>query len=328
MALAAAGAAAVVAAAGAAGAEEPKATASASKTEVAIGQRFTVDVSVRGPEGAVYTFPPEPGNEQVELRTWRPPAATPPSPLPAGTHRYDAEVFAVGEAEVPAITVGYRLADGTEGQVPTKPVALRVLSVLPKDPKEQKLADVRGPVGLDVGVAFWAALALALAALAGLAWWWRRRRPRADARVLPAAPPAAPDAEALAALDRLAASRLSERGDYRAFYITLAAILKLYLERRLGAPVVEMTTAEMIAFLRETPHHNELVPTMRDLSGAADQVKFARGEGQAEEAERHLAAARGLVQSLEARRREAEAAARAAAERAAGEKPGRERVVA
>jgi hypothetical protein len=306
--------------------EEPKATATASKTEVAIGQPFTVDVTVSGPEGAVYSFPPEPGTEQVELRTWRAPASGSPSPLPAGTHRYDAAVFAVGEAEVPAITVGYRLPDGTEGQVTTKPVTLRVVSVLPKDPKEQKLADVRGPVALDVGPAFWVALGMALLAIAGLGWWWLGQRRAAAVPAAPAAPPLSPDAEAMAAFDRLAAAHLVERGDYRAFYIALAGILKLYLERRLAAPVVEMTTAEMIAFLRETPYHAELVSPMRDLSGAADQIKFARGAGLAQEAERHLASARGLVRSLEARLREAEAAARAEAERSAAAKAGREKV--
>jgi hypothetical protein len=310
---------------GAAAAEAPTASVTASKTEVAVGQAFTVDVTVSGPDGAAYTFPPEPGSEQVDLRTWRPPAgASPAAPSPSA-HRYEAAVFAVGEADIPAITIGYRLADGTEGQVSTKPLPIRVVSVLPKDPKEQKLADVRGPVALEDGPAFWVALALAIAVLAALVWWWRRR-PCAAAPAAPSAPPVPPDVEALQALDRLASARLVERGDYRGFYIALTGVLKLYLERRLGAPVVEMTTAEMIAFLRDVPHHDELVPTMRDLAGAADQIKFARGEGLAQEAERHLAAARALVRSLEARFQAAEAEARAEAERAAGTKRGRERV--
>ena len=38
-----------------------------------------------------------------------------------------------------------------------RPIPLRVASVLPKDPKEQKLADIRGPVSLAIGRAFWIA---------------------------------------------------------------------------------------------------------------------------------------------------------------------------
>jgi hypothetical protein len=316
---------AAIGAGGSAAAEEPTASVTASKTEVAVGQAFTVDLTVNGPEGAAYTFPPEPGNDQVELRTWRPPAGASPTASSPNAHRYDAAVFAVGEAEIPAITIGYRLADGTEGQVTTNPVAIRVLSILPKDPKEQKLVDVRGPVTLDVGPSFWVALAIALGALVAFVWWWRQR-PRAAAAAASSAAPVSPEVEAFQALDRLAAARLVERGDYRGFYIALTGVLKLYLERRLRAPVVEMTTAEMIAFLRDTPQHDELVSTMRDLAGAADQIKFARGEGLAQEAERHLAAARSLVRSLEARFQAAEAEARAEAERAAAAKRGRERV--
>ena len=98
----------------------------------------------------------------------------------------------------------------------------------------------------------------------------------------------------------MASGRLP-RGEYRPFYIELTAIAKRYLERRLEAPILEMTTAEMLAHLRASPHGIDLVSPLRDLAGAADQIKFARGTGLQAEAERHLAALRGLVRTLEAR---------------------------
>jgi len=70
--------------------------------------------------------------------------------------------------------------------------------------------------------------------------------------------------------------------------------------------VLEMTTAETTAFLRGHSHGSELLPVVRDLAQAADQIKFARGEGLAEAAERHLAAVGTLVSALEARLRPAE----------------------
>jgi hypothetical protein len=42
-------------------------------------------------------------------------------------------------------------------------------------------------------------------------------------------------------------------------------------------------------------------PLLRDLSGAADRIKFAQGSGAIEEGERHLSAVRALVDGLEAR---------------------------
>ncbi|MFI5006497.1 MAG: hypothetical protein ACHQKZ_03625 [Solirubrobacterales bacterium] len=281
--------------------EEPKAAATASKAEVSVGEAFTVEVRATGPAGTTFTFPPEVVQDTFELRS----APAGVSPLPAGVHRYVAGVFALGDAQVPAIPVRYRLGDGTESEVSTAPVALKVTSLLPRDKGEQKLADIRGPMGVPIGRAFWIGVGVLIILLTGLAWWlWLRRNRKAPvaAAVVPAL---APDEEALSALDALLASGRLARGEYRPFYIELTAVAKRYLERRTGAPVVEMTSAEMLAHLRSSPHAGLLAAPMRDLAGAADQIKFARGAGLHDEAERHLAAVRALIQALEAQIRPA-----------------------
>jgi hypothetical protein len=282
--------------------EEPKATARASKAEVSVGETFVVEVQATGPAGAVFTFPAETVEETVELRTAAAPSP-PASALLPGTHRYEAGVFALGDVQVPPIPVHYRLPSGTEGEVKTAPLPLKVVSLLPREKDEQKLADIRGPVGLAVGRAFWISLAALTAAVAVLAFWlWSRRRKK----VAPAdtsAPALAADEEALRALDALMASGRLARREYRPFYIELSTIAKAYLERRLGSPILEMTTAEMLASLRASAHGTDLLAPMRDLAGAADQIKFARGAGLAAEAERHIAAVRDLILGLEARRK-------------------------
>ncbi|HXB56687.1 MAG TPA: hypothetical protein VN461_18100 [Vicinamibacteria bacterium] len=273
----------------------PRARATAAKTEVTVGETFVVEVTAEGPAGTLFSFPPDAGDDRVEL--WTVPGA---QPLPPAQHRYQALVLTLGEAEVPGIAVRYRLPTGSEGEISTAPVPLRVLSLLPKDPKEQKLAEIRGPLPLSIGRAFWIAVALALVALAGLtAWLWSRRRRRERPAV--AAPPLAPYQEALQSLDSLAASGFLARGEHRAFYITLTAIAKRYLERRLKAPVLEMTSAEMMAFLRQGPFEADLLPALKDLSRAADQIKFALGRGLPAEGDRHLAAILDLVRRLETR---------------------------
>ena len=68
-----------------------------------------------------------------------------------------------------------------------------------------------------------------------------------------------------------------------------------------------MTTAETLAFLRGHPHGGDLLPVVRDVAEAADRIKFAKGQGLSQEAERHLAAVRALVPALEARLRPAPA---------------------
>jgi hypothetical protein len=214
-------------------------------------------------------------------------------------------VFAIGDAQVPAIPIRYRLSDGTAGEVKTAPIPLRVVTLLPRDKGEQKLTDVRAPVPVRIGRAFWIGLAAALLLVSALVWWLLSRRKRSAPIVAAPVPALEPDEEARRALDALIASGRLARGEYRPFYIDLTSVAKRYLERRLGAPIVEMTTAEMLAHLRGRPEAADHAPTLRDLTAAADQIKFARGTGLTEEAERHLAATRALIDSLETRFRPA-----------------------
>jgi hypothetical protein len=285
-------------------AEAPAVAAVPSKSEVTVGEVFAVDVKASGPSGTRWTFPELAGNDSVEIRRAAPAegagTASGAPPLPPGTSRYEAVVYALGDVELPAIPVKYRLPDGGEGEASTTAVPLRVVSMLPKDEAEPKLADIHAPLALPIGAAFWIGLAALVLLMASLALWWRRRRRRARASTAPAAQELAPDVEARQALERLAASGARERGEYRGFYIALTEIAKRYLERRLAAPVLEMTSAEMLAFLRDHAHGRGFAPALRDLAGAADQVKFAAVDGRAEEALRHLGAVRETVDALEA----------------------------
>lgn len=276
-------------------------TATASKSEVTVGEAFTLELKAMGPPGTTFSFPGEAATDAFELHARVAGAGANPSPAPEpGTRLYDAAVYALGEAQIPPVPVRYRLADGTEGEASSKAVSLKVLSLLPKDAEAQKLADVRGPAPVSIGRAFWVALGVALALVAALVAWIVRRRRRRRAPLAAAAPELPPDAEALRALDALAAAGFLARGEYRSFYIRLAEVAKRYLERRTGAPVLEMTTSETLAFLRGHPHGGELLPVMRDVAEAADRIKFAKGQGLSQEAERHLAAVRALVPALEA----------------------------
>lgn len=291
-----------------AGAEAPavRVTAVPAKSEVTVGETFLVELRAEGPAGTSWTFPVEAGDEHLELRAAPlaspAPGAAPSAAPPSNVMRYEAGLFALKDAAIPAVAIKYRLADGSEGEAKSEPVPLRVASLLPKDAKEQELADIRGPLALGIGQAFWIAAALLTAALVGLALWLiRRRRPQAAANV--PRPGLGPDVEALAALEALLASGQIERDSYRPFYIALTAIAKRYLERRLGAPVLEMTSAEMTTFLRDHPHGQAFATPLRDLAGAADQIKFAKGAGQHEEAQRHVRNVRELISGLETRLR-------------------------
>lgn len=270
--------------------------------EAAIGEPLVVDVRGEGPAGTSWTFPPEAGSEDVELvaapvaEGGAQGAARDPS-----ARRYTARVFALQGAEVPRLTATCRLSDGREHEVHSEPVAIRTRSLLPKDPQEQKLADIRPPVSIRPGMAFWLALAGLVLMLVGAGVvLWRRWRRKAAAGGPSTAPESPADVEAREALRRLEQEGPLTRGDLRGHYIALTAIAKRYLERRLAAPVLEMTSTETVAFLRGHTHGQRLLSLIRDLVVAADQVKFAQGGAAfADEARRHTQAVLEVVTSLE-----------------------------
>lgn len=281
-------------------------TATVSKSDVTVGETFTIELKATGPAGTEYTFAGEASADQLELRTLPlPPDAPAPEP---GTHRYEAAVFALGELELPKVPVRYRLPDGTTGEAASEPIPIKVASLIPKQESDPKLADIRGPAGVGIGRAFWVAIALLLLLVVALGFWLLRRRRAETAPAEAPVPALAPDLEALAALAALAREGLAGRGELRPFYIRLSVIAKRYLERKLGAPILEMTSAETLAFLRAHPHGGELLPVVRELAEAADRIKFAKGQGLVPEAERHLASVQALVPALEARLRPAAAA--------------------
>ena len=293
-----------------AGDETPAVTviATPSTDEPTLGEPFTIELKALGPPGTTYRFVSGVSEDEIELTT--PQLESPPASeadvLEPGTHRYEAAVYVLGEVQIPPIPVRYTLPDGTEGEAEAEPIRLEVASLLPRGADEQKLADIRGPLAVGIGPLFWVALVVALLLVASLITWLVRRQ-RNEAGADAVAEPRTPaDVEALGALDQLAASGLLDARAFREFYIRLTAIAKRYLERRLEAPVLAMTTAETLGFLREHEYGGELLPVIRDLAQAADRIKFARGQGLAEAAEGHLAALRALVPALETRLRPVE----------------------
>ena len=139
------------------------------------------------------------------------------------------------------------------------------------------MTDIHGlkpalPMGMDIGLLIWIALAvLAVAVIITLVWWlWRRRKKSLEP---PSAPPLpAPEVEAFAALDALATE---DHADLKLFYFRLSAVIRRYVERRYDIPAAEMTTEELLPFMNRLDLETDMVRQFKDFCLRSDPIKFA-----------------------------------------------------
>lgn len=152
-------------------------------------------------------------------------------------------------------------ASGAPAPAPAAPVEIRELKAM---------EDIPTPLWMTALVIGAGALVLAAGVLGTRALFRRLRRKAVVAM--------SPHAAALAALDRLLADNLPAQGRLKAHYDGLAEILRTYLSARFGLPALELTTAELVARMREERFDETLRADVRLVLDEADLVKFARLE--------------------------------------------------
>ena len=136
--------------------------ATASKTEVSVGEVFTLELKATGPPGTTYEFAREAADEGFELRTPVPPTDAQASPLPADVHRYEAVVFAHLEgARSPGSPFAIACRTARTGEAASAPVTReRRLAAAQGPPAAEARGHPRSAAGVD-RAAFWIALAAA-----------------------------------------------------------------------------------------------------------------------------------------------------------------------
>lgn len=209
---------------------------------VTIGDIFRVAVRVAVPAGAVVVFPDTLDvPESVEAAARREVTVDSTRPeLRTYTAVFPLTAWKPGTVQLPPARVRLELPDGGNFVEATFP-AVSVTSVLPPDtaaiePKPAK--DVIGPSRLLWPTALGIGLLAALLLLA--IWIYRRRRP-APVRVAGVPPRYA----ALAELDRIRRLGYLERGDLKAFYSAITAVLRTYTATLDARWSPDLTTTEL-----------------------------------------------------------------------------------
>jgi hypothetical protein len=299
---------------------------------VSIGERVVVTYSARIPTGATLTLealvtpaPEEgarpPGGAVLEFEN--PPVPVVTKSKTGDFFEWSQTValfpFAAGTVRVPGPHYTFEeTSSGRRLDVRPPDLEIQVTSRLPKDKKPEEISPkadkgIRIPA---IPAKVWAALAAAVALVAGLVWWWILRRRLRGELGEPAAPPVPPGEELRRELDRLAPAVDALGDDARGFYSELTHAVKRYLERTTGDPVLEWTTFETVRRFREKGFDLPADVALPDLLASADRVKFGKGAATRDDAREGLARARRLHDHVEAR----EAARRAAEAAAAGPK--------
>jgi hypothetical protein len=253
---------------------------SASAASVTIGERVELRVVARVGAGVdAMRVQVAPGAFEVIARR-----ALPPAVADAGGTLEEIitiAFFQTGDFEVGPFPV--KLLPGQDGgDAETGRLAISVRSLLEESDNDIKPLKEPLPLGGDPRHLLpYAAGLLLLLLLAALALFLRKRM--RGRRAVAEAPPPPPEAELEAGLLKLKQGGLLQRGEYRAFFIALSAMLKRFIQRAYGFNAEECTTAETVPLLSDKEPEAAIVSGLEAVLTQADLVKFARrvpGDGE------------------------------------------------
>ncbi len=273
------------------GGERPLVTVEIQPATVAVGQPFVVRLRVRAAAGATVRFPSVPDSSgSIE--------AVDPRAIEDHSTRAVFDQTAVfrfvawepGHHPVPLAGVRWEQPRTSE-VLAVGAIAVDVTSALPADTTEQDPRDARAPFDPPPGWWRWLVGALALFAVAWMAWKMRRRR-----QFAPAVPDAFVDAQAaFSAIDQLA---LDDAGEPGRAVLAYAEVMREYLTRRFPAATEGLTTPEFVQALADNalPILPEEVLVVLER---ADAVKFAGAAVDAESVRLLARASRSVVRDVQ-----------------------------
>ena len=193
---------------------------------------------------------------------------------------YTLSTFDTGRFVIPPLALDYQIPpDSLRRPLQTDKLEIYVASMRPS--QDGDIRDIKAPWELPRD---WKWIALIgggialLLLLAGLGYYfWRKRQGKT---LLPVkAEPVRPAHEiALEALQRLRESDLLATGKIKAYYVELSEIIRRYIEGRYFVPALEQTTGELMDNLKAVALETNSRPMLQNLLERSDLVKFAKYE--------------------------------------------------
>lgn len=198
-----------------------------------------------------------------------------------------------------------RVMQGDRYEMTSPPLVVVVYDHVPPDANTMDPRSILPPVPLPPAmrpaVWYWVAGAVGLAGLAGAAILVQRRRPAAPSpEPVPESQPVPAGDIARAALIRLRGRLTGEGSPAPAMPLELAAVLRTYIDRRLGLPAPRRTTEETVSQLPAVTHGvglsaEALAQSAEETLAICDLAKFAGRAATREDMETALGAAEAFV---------------------------------
>lgn len=184
--------------------------------------------------------------------------------------------FDEGVYDLPPIMVGRLSNDGVIDTLVFDPMRLEVRT-MPVDTATFVPHDIKGQIRYPVTfaeilpwlVVFWIVAVLVIVAVC-LVIMHKRKDDPAYVRKDPA------HIVALRELDKYRGSRMWAPEKQKAFYSGVTDALREYISSRYGVSAMEMTTAEILADMKDSDVPKELLSEVQELFERADFVKFAK----------------------------------------------------
>ncbi len=191
----------------------------------------------------------------------------------------DLTSFDSGTYVIPPIVFKYNLRGDTLAFFSeTSPIRIEVGA--PEPDLAQDIKPIKPPLRAPVTFAEilpWAGLAILLALIAFLLYYFLiRKRAKAPAVTTRLKPTLPPYEAALEALENLRHKKLWQSGRVKEYYSELTGIVREYIELRFPVRAMEMTTAEIDSALRQTGVNGQAREKLHQTLLLADLVKFAK----------------------------------------------------
>jgi len=185
-----------------------------------------------------------------------------------------------GEYEIPALAISYRDKEEKQDTVFSDPIKIEVKSVLTEASDTTDIKGLKPQIELSRSLWFYLIAGLFVLAVAALLFylWKRKEKPSLKPEIVkPAWELAAQELHLLQNLLRQGKIQVKE------YYFRLSEILRGYLERRFGIPLLERTTEEISRELEKDFLHPESKTPFLLFLHQSDLIKFAKSVPQAQQ---------------------------------------------